>query len=69
MNEALGVPSDGKIDKELVIKRLALIRNKLTWLEEMYYNYREDMESAIQDVKYQLDKLSSLIGEGGTIYD
>ncbi len=67
MNErtggAIGSPVDNNIDKNVIIGRLIKIRGLILEIEDIYYSFRDDVESSLQDVKYQLDKLSKNIGE------
>jgi len=59
----VGNPVDGNISKDVVSKQTAKIREHLLELEDLYYVFRDDVESTLQKIKYRLDKLAQQLGE------
>lgn len=61
--EAVGQPTDGNISKAIMASELTKLRSRLLTVEDIYYSFRDDLEDALQDAKYRLDKLAQMLGE------
>ena len=60
---AVGQKSDGNIAKGVVAKEITKLRRSLLEIEDLYFSFRDDVETALQDAKYRLDKLAQMIGD------
>lgn len=60
---AVGVPSDGSIEKSIVNKQIVKTKTILLEMEDVYYNFRDDFENILQNLKYRLDKLTQMVGD------
>lgn len=60
---AVGQQVDGNISKSIVAKEVAKLRGMLLVAEDLYYSFRDDMESALQETKYRIDKLAQMVGD------
>jgi len=57
------VPSDGSIEKSIVNKQIVKTKTILLEMEDVYYNFRDDFENILQNLKYRLDKLTQMVGD------
>ena len=63
MTTGVGEPTDGNISKIIVAINVTKIRNKLLAMEDLYYSFRDEIETSLQEVKYRLDKLAQIVGD------